>query len=78
MPLYSRTIAISEIIIYFSNIGKMVVNTPFHYELVLQLHRKFGSKFLIDNLDSFRICVSYDELRRFLTAMAQEEIKRSV
>jgi hypothetical protein len=45
-------------------------NTPFHLGLAVQLYHEFGSRGLVDNLNSHGFCASYSEVRRFLTSVA--------
>ena len=55
--------------------------TPFHLGLAIQLHHEFGSRRLVDNLNSHGFCASYSEVRRFLTRVAlkeEESIKEGV
>ena len=47
--------------------------TPFHLGLAVQLHHEFGSRGLVDNLNSHGLCASYSEVRRFLTSVALKE-----
>ena len=47
--------------------------TPFHLGLAVQLHHEFGSRGLVDNLNSNGFCASYSEVRRFLTSVALKE-----
>jgi hypothetical protein len=47
--------------------------TPFHLGLAVQLHHEFGSRGLVDNLNSHGFCASYSEVRRFLTSVALKE-----
>ena len=55
--------------------------TPFHLGLAVQLYHEFGSRGLVDNLNSHGFCASYSEVRRFLTSVAlkeEESIKEGV
>jgi hypothetical protein len=55
--------------------------TPFHLGLAVQLYHEFGSRGLVDNLNSHGFCSSYSEVRRFLTSVAlkeEESIKEGV
>jgi hypothetical protein len=47
--------------------------TLFHLGLAVQLHHEFGSRGLVDNLNSHGFCASYSEVRRFLTSVALKE-----
>lgn len=53
------------------------VRTPLTLGLGLQIHHDFGSKQLIDTLYSLGYCVSYDEIRRFLTSAASDIMAQS-
>ena len=70
----NRMLTLSECIIFCSNSKKSNRIPPFHFGLTLQLHHNFGSKFLIDTLNGYGFCATYDELRRFLTALAKFQI----
>ena len=50
--------------------------TPFQVGLAIQLHHEYGSCSLIDTLHSHGLCISYDELRRFITSVAAIELER--
>jgi hypothetical protein len=55
--------------------------TPFHLGLAVQLYHEFGSRGLVDNLNSHDFCAFYSEVRRFLTSVAlkeEESIKKGV
>lgn len=69
-----RMLTFSECLIFSSEIN---VIPPFHFGLTLQLHHQFGSKFLIDTLNAYGFCATYDELRRFLTALAKKQIAKN-
>ena len=45
--------------------------SPKHLGLAINLHHEFGSRKLIDDLSCLGHCVSYDELRRFITSAAE-------
>ena len=51
--------------------------TPFSVGLALQFHHEYGSKQLIETLNSCGFCVNYTEVRRFLTSAAHHEISKS-
>ena len=57
--------------IAFSTHGVM---TPFHIGLAVQLHHEYGKRAIIDLLHAYRLCISYDELRRFLTSAATDQL----
>ena len=50
--------------------------TPFHLGLAVQLYHEFGSRRLIETLYSHGVCVSYDEVRRYITSIAHHEIEK--
>jgi hypothetical protein len=53
------------------------VITPFQIGLALQFyHDEFGSKQLIETLHAHGFCSSYDEVRRYLTSLANHEIDK--
>lgn len=64
-----KTIAICHNLI--SQSQRMYTAMPL--DLAIQVHHDFGSKNLIDLLHSLGHCVSYDEVRRFLTSVAIDE-----
>ena len=47
--------------------------TPIHLGIAILIHHNHGSRSLIDTVHSYGSCVSYDELRRFLTSAAENE-----
>ena len=49
------------------------VFTAITLDLALHIHHEFGSRSLIDLLNSMGHCASYDEVRRFLTSVAVDE-----
>ena len=49
--------------------------TPFHLGLAIQVYHEFGSKNLVELLNSNGLCSSYTELRSFLTSVANHEIE---
>ena len=50
--------------------------TPFHLGLALQLHHQFGSKYLVETINSHGFCASYNEVRRYLTSSAEHEVNK--
>lgn len=52
------------------------ITTPIPFCLAVQMHHKFGSRQLIDDLNSLGHAVSYGELRHFLTSIAEEDLKQ--
>ena len=51
--------------------------TPVTLALALTLHHHTGSSQLIEILNSLGMCVSYDEVRRFETCIAKEELNKA-
>jgi hypothetical protein len=51
--------------------------TPVTLGLAAVIHHEYGSRMLIEQLHSLGFCISYDELRRFLTSIAADQISRS-
>ena len=49
--------------------------TPITFGLGVKLHHDFGSRDLIQDLYSLGHCIHYDEMRKFLTAASDNEIK---
>ena len=66
-----RCLSIAECIVFSSS--KII--TPLHMGLAVQLHNEFGSLRLIDILHLHGFCISYDNLRRFMTSAAETEIE---
>jgi hypothetical protein len=50
--------------------------TPFSPGLALQMHHVYGSKNLNETLHSRGLCALYNELRRYLTSLADHEINK--
>ena len=48
----------------------------FQIGLALQLYHEFGSKQLVDTLHVHGFCSSYDEVKRYLTSLANHEIDK--
>ena len=69
-----KYITLAECIIYCSRHGKTNVLPPFHVGFMAQLHHEYGSRNLIDTLHAYGMCASYDELRKFQTASAEQQI----
>ena len=65
-----RAKAIAECIIYS---GKGVV-PPLHLGIGITLHHDYGSKMLIELLNSFGFCASYNDIRQFMTSVAMSEV----
>lgn len=49
------------------------VRTPITMGLGIYIHHEFGSKQLVENLNSLGHCISYDEVRRFLSSAALDQ-----
>ena len=66
--LDSKTLAIS------SDLTMLIASiiTPKHLGLTVYLHHTFGSKKLIEDLNSLSYTMSYSEMRHFLTSAAVE------
>ena len=47
------------------------------WQSALQLYHGYGSKHLIETIHAFGICVSYTEVRQFLTSAANHEIAKT-
>ena len=73
-----RMLALCECIIYCIRKGKKQIIPPFHYGLMIQMHHNYGSRSLIEILNAFGFCGSYDQLRFFLTTAAEYEIEKNV
>ena len=50
------------------------MQTPITFGLGVQMHHDHGSKDLIDRLSSVGFAIGYDEVRRFLTSGARDEL----
>lgn len=53
------------------------MHTPITLGLAIMLHHEFGSKALINELHAMGHCVSYNEVRQFLTSVAADQITRN-
>jgi len=53
------------------------IYTPITLGLAILIHHEFGSKTLINELSAMGHCVSYTEVRHFLTSVAADQIKRT-
>jgi hypothetical protein len=62
--IFRKCIAVAEMIISLHKNNF----TPFNLGLALQLYHGYGSKHLIETLYAFGMCVSYTEVRQFLTS----------
>ena len=50
---------------------------PFHIGFMAQLHHECGSRNLIETLHAYGMCASYNELRKFQTASAEQQMSLS-
>ncbi len=53
------------------------IHTPITLGLAILIHHEFGSKTLINELSAMGHCVSYTEVRHFLTSVAADQIART-
>lgn len=53
------------------------IHTPITLGLAILIHHDFGSKTLINELSAMGHCVSYTEVRHFLTSEAADQISRT-
>lgn len=51
--------------------------TPITLGLAIMVHHEFGSKALISELNALGHCVSYTEVRQFLTSVSADQLKRN-
>lgn len=68
-----KALALAQCAIY--NSRKQVI-TPLHLGLAAQLHHDHGKKDIIETLNAQGFTISYDELRRFITALGKDELNR--
>ena len=61
-----KCISIAEAIM----VNNVKISSPLQTGLAVQFHNEFGSRQAIDILSSHGFCISYDELRRFLSSAA--------
>lgn len=71
--IWRRVLSICECLIYCSH--RHI--TPLHLGLAVQLHHQHGKRSIIDQLSSHGFTISYDELRRFMTAVGQNEMEKN-
>lgn len=69
---YRKCLALTECILSCSN----NIITPLQLGLAVQLYHELGSRKVIETLNAYGFCISYDELRRFLTSLAQQEAEK--
>ncbi len=53
------------------------IHTPITLGLAILIHHEFGSKTLLNELSAMGHCVSYTEVRHFLTSVAADQISRT-
>jgi len=53
------------------------VTSPITLGLAILIHHEFGSKTLVNRLSAIGHCVSFTELRHFLTSVAAGQISRT-
>lgn len=53
------------------------MHIPITLGLAIMIHHEFGSKALIKELNAVGHCVSYNEVRQFLTSVSADQIKRN-
>ena len=71
--LERRVTAISECIIYSSR----AILTPFTLGLAAQLHHQYGSRDIVEELNKYGMCITYCELRHFLTSLAKHQLSEA-
>ena len=69
-----KYLSISECII--SNSHK--VFTPVTFGLAMQMYHDYGKSGIIDMLSAHGFTINYDELMRFLTSLATDELQKTV
>ena len=67
-----RSLSLAECIIFCST--KML--TPLHLGLAVQMHHDYGKRGLIDTLNSHGFSAGYYEVRRFSTAVGNDQVQR--
>ena len=50
---------------------------PLQLGLATQFHHAYGKRDIIDVLSSHGFCIPYDDLRRFMTAVGNDELMKS-
>ena len=65
-----------KLVLLAHNLAYICTNiiTQIHLGIVTLVHHNHGSRSLIDTVHSDGNCVSYDELRRFLTSSAENDL----
>ena len=51
--------------VIMQSVGPRILNMPLQLGLGVQMHRQFGSRFLIDTLNELGFCSSYSEIERY-------------
>ncbi|KAJ8678233.1 hypothetical protein QAD02_014020 [Eretmocerus hayati] len=72
-----RSTALAECLIFAGSTKQHHVLPPFHHGLMVELFHDYGSRSLIELLNSFGFCASYHELKLFLTSAATTELERN-
>lgn len=67
-----KSLSLAECLIFNST----KTPTPLHVGLAVQLHHEYGKRGLIDTLFAHGFCLSYDDLRRFMTAIAKDQLDK--
>ena len=66
-----KCIALTECLVANS----LKVETPLQIGLAIQLHHEYGSRNLIDTLNSHGFYINYDDLTKFITSVATSELE---
>ncbi|KAJ8684779.1 hypothetical protein QAD02_020572 [Eretmocerus hayati] len=74
---FRRAIILAECVIFSSNSNVHREVPPFHYGLMIKIHHDYGSRSLIELLNSYELCANHTALRSFLTSAAKSEIETS-
>lgn len=72
-----KSVTLAECLIYCTRRGKNQVIPPFHVGFMAQMQHDYGSRTLVETLNSYGMCGNYDELRMFQTAIAEDQITRA-
>ncbi|MES9879249.1 MAG: hypothetical protein ABW185_00005 [Sedimenticola sp.] len=67
-----KSLAMAECAIY--NSRRLI--TPLHLGLAVQLHHEHGKRTIIDTLHAHGFCLAYDDLRKFTTAVAEDQVSK--
>jgi hypothetical protein len=69
-----KCLALTECVVANSR----TILTPFHLGLAIQVYHEFGTKRLIEILNAHGFCVTYTELRRYLTSVLPDNTSHCV